>query len=47
MLVNKILKISVVFGFSAFLSVCAKMDDAAKHVQVVNDNNAFTSQCNK
>ncbi|EHV2504258.1 hypothetical protein WMQ12_22760 [Escherichia coli] len=45
MMVSRILKISVLISVAATLSGCAHMDEAASHVQVVNGNNAFTSQC--
>ena len=45
MMVSRILKISALISVAATLSGCAHMDEAASHVQVVNGNNAFTSQC--
>ncbi|MCX9067890.1 DUF4156 domain-containing protein [Citrobacter portucalensis] len=45
MMVSKVLKISMFISVVSILSGCAHMDEAASHVQVVNGNNAFTSQC--
>lgn len=44
-MLSKTFKISVLTSILAVLSGCAHMDEAATHVQVVNGNNAFTSQC--